>query len=64
MTNRRVRSRDLPNVQTRCDKTCVYRKNGICDDPRLNKGNGDSACNKENNRDLLARLSKQNTAQQ
>lgn len=42
----------------------ITAEDGICDNPRLNKGNSDSACNKENNRDLLARLSKQNTAQQ
>lgn len=57
MNRVRVRNRDLPDTDTHCSKPCVYRKDGICDNPQVNKLNTDSSCNRENNRDTLARLS-------
>lgn len=49
---------DLPNWETPCDLTtaCVYRQSGRCDQPRTNKGNGDAACHRMNNKDVLAML--------
>ena len=36
---------------------CVYRAEGsVCDEPQINKGNGDAACHRLGNRDLLDRL--------
>ena len=55
----RVSNRLIPNWPTRCTlaKSCVYRDQaGACDEPRINKGNGDSACHRMNNRDLLVHL--------
>lgn len=48
----------VPNEPRRCTVTavCIYRPDGICDEPRVNKGNSDSACHKMNNRDLLVEL--------
>jgi hypothetical protein len=36
----------LPGTPHHCSfpATCVYRENGVCDDPYINNGNGDSAC--------------------
>jgi hypothetical protein len=55
----RIGLRNLPGLATKCEipKQCVYRDaNGICDDPRINKANGDSACHRMNNKDVLAIL--------
>jgi hypothetical protein len=38
-------------------KPCVYRDaQGVCDEPQINKGNGDSACHKMLNKDLKPHL--------
>lgn len=55
----RIGLRNLPRTAAKCGvpKTCVYRDGkGICDMPRINKGNSDSACHKMNNKDVLAAL--------
>jgi len=59
MDGQRVSIRRIPNCPTLCGlgKPCVYRDaNGICDEPRINKGNGDAACHALNNKDLLPHL--------
>ena len=33
--------------------TCVYSADGICDNPKLNKGNGDARCHRFGNKQLL-----------
>lgn len=54
----RVSRRSLPMTPRRCElaNACVYRKDGICDEPQINKGNGDAACHRMNNKDVLAAL--------
>jgi len=56
MSGIRVSLRDLPNVNTACSVKveCVYLVNGVCDEPRINKGN--AVCHKMNNKDLLPLL--------
>ncbi len=57
--NMRVSIFSIPTTPTPCPETkCVYHKegNGICADPRINKGNGDARCHHWNNKDLLAKL--------
>lgn len=36
----------LPTSPNYCSLTCVYKKDGICSDPKLNRSNGDSTCHK------------------
>ncbi len=60
ITRIRVQRRDLPLHPCICTVPgpCVYRdKDRYCDEPRINKSNGDASCNRMSNRDLLARLS-------
>ena len=53
----RVQRYQLPNVATPCPKSmCAYNTEGICDDPRINKGNGDAACHRTPNKDVLKML--------
>lgn len=54
----RVSLLDLPSYPSPCglEKPCAYRQDGYCDDPRINKGNGDAACHRMLNRDVLAML--------
>ena len=54
----RVSKRMLPGMPRFCTLAvqCVYRVNGICDEPQINKGNGDAACHRMNNKDVLAAL--------
>jgi len=54
----RVSIREIPSCPMFCwvSRLCVYRSTKICDDPRLNKGNGDAACHRMNNKDLLPLL--------
>jgi len=35
---------DIPRKPHRCQTSCVYNENGICDDPFINHGNGDASC--------------------
>lgn len=47
----------IPRHEMWCPKEeCVYNKSGLCDEPRINKGNGDAECHKMNNKDLLVML--------
>ena len=42
--NNRVR---LPESPRRCtQQQCVYNEGGVCDDPRINRGNGDAVCHR------------------
>jgi hypothetical protein len=54
----RVSKRAIPTTPRMCSvpKPCVYRVNGWCDEPRICKGNGDAACHRMNNKDLLPQL--------
>ena len=57
-TMTRMQSGDLPGIPTLCglERPCVYRVEGICSDPRINKGNGDAACHRMGNRAIYAKL--------
>jgi hypothetical protein len=49
----------LPTKISICQsrKSCVYRDNrGICDDPFINNGNGDAACHRLRNKQILGFL--------
>lgn len=48
----------IPGIPTFCDieKPCVYRKSGVCEDPKCGKQNSDSVCHRMNNKDLFAKL--------
>ena len=51
----------IPNSPTRCllKRECVYRDHeGVCDEPRINKGNSDAACHTMSNKALLELLEK------
>jgi hypothetical protein len=54
----RVQLSDLPAFPVQCPLTmpCVYRVNGMCGEPRINKGNGDAGCHNISNRVVLAAL--------
>lgn len=59
MSGIRVSISSVPSRPTPCGITekCVYRDaNGVCDDPRTNKGNGDAYCHRKNNKDVVAIL--------
>lgn len=51
----RVSRRSLPSTPRVCTlaNACVYRKGGLCDEPQINKGNGDAACHRASNKDVL-----------
>ena len=55
----RMQASELPGRYVFCalDRMCVYRINGMCDDPRNNKGNGDAACHRMGNRAIYEKLS-------
>lgn len=57
-TMTRMQASDLPRIPTLCnlEKPCVYRADGICDLPWINKGNGDAACHTMGNRAIYAEL--------
>lgn len=52
----RIARRYLPMSACTCPFECVYREDGICDDPSINKGNSDAGCHRMNNRNLLEAL--------
>lgn len=52
----RVSNRQLPSAPTPCTNPCVYSVNWICDQPQINKRNGDAYCHRLNNRDVMAWL--------
>lgn len=53
----RLQASDLPSSPTPCPTaSCVYNEDGFCDDPRINKGNGDAECHGVSNKALLRRL--------
>lgn len=59
MTMTRIQKWKIPNTPSFCrlEKFCVYRDTTkICDDPRINNGNGDSACHKMLNKDIIKLL--------
>jgi len=57
----RVQISALPDKPTKCNMvSCVYNDNNVCDDPRINKANGDAECHKMNNKDLLLILKETN----
>lgn len=57
MTQNRLSKRHIPNKPTGCHHfTCPYNsdgEDGICDNPRNNKGNSDANCHKTSIKDLL-----------
>ncbi len=56
-TGSRVQSHMLPNSWTQCQtRRCVYNTGGLCDMPRINKGNSDAACHRMGNAALFAWL--------
>lgn len=51
---KRIQEHHLPAIPTQCMKTtCVYAVDGICDEPRINKGNGDAECHRLSNKRVL-----------
>ena len=53
----RVQLGDLGCEPRTCPKAgCVYNLAGMCDEPSINKGNGDASCHRMNNKDVLAML--------
>lgn len=53
----RISALCLPISPSRCPRVeCVYNSFGVCDEPRICKGNGDAACHQMSNRDLLKLL--------
>lgn len=52
----RIATSFLPMSACTCPFDCVYRQDGVCDAPRINKGNSDAHCHRTNNRDLLEAL--------
>jgi len=58
MSVTRVSIYALPKNNATCDvkAECVYRVGDICDEPRINKGNGDAACHRMSNKVLLPLL--------
>lgn len=54
----RVSSGFLPRQPARCPQAaCIYNAEGVCDDPRTNRGNSDAACHKKSVAKLLDSLS-------
>jgi len=59
MTMTRVQKWSIADRPMVCilNKPCVYRDvENVCDEPRTNKGNGDSACHRLANKYLIALL--------
>ncbi len=54
----RMQRGELPDSSMRCalPGACVYRANGVCDEPQTNKGNSDAACHRMGNRAIYALL--------
>ncbi|MGF6996708.1 hypothetical protein P3T25_005083 [Paraburkholderia sp. GAS32] len=45
----------LPQVPCHCRvESCVYNKDGVCDEPRINRANSDSACHRITPRQVIA----------
>ncbi len=61
----RMQRDELPDASMHCTlpRHCVYRKDGLCDEPRTNKGNGDAACHRMGNRAIYAALQPNTEAQ-
>ncbi len=53
-TRIRMQQSELPRQSMKCDmpRECVYRNDGVCDDPQTAKRNSDSACHNMGNRKL------------
>lgn len=55
----RYQQSDLPREPTHCPRSeCVYCVDGICDEPSINKGNGDAKCHRASNLAVLVMLGK------
>ena len=51
----------LPCTSTHCPKeACVYNVAGSCDEPCINKGNGDAQCHKMSNKAVINMLTNSN----
>lgn len=56
----RLQRHHLPGTPSPCPKVgCVYNVEGVCDQPQVNKGNGDAKCHRWTNRRVLEMLSVQ-----
>lgn len=51
----RIQNSDLPEGRSVCPMpgACVYRVDGICDEPRTNKRNSDAGCHRMTNKHVL-----------
>ena len=53
----RLSKYNVPLHEMACPRhDCVYNKAGFCDEPRINRGNGDAECHKMSVKDVLAML--------
>lgn len=52
----RVQRRSLPDTPRSCPKRCIYAVAGVCDMPRINKGNSDAYCHTRGNKAVLSWL--------
>ena len=45
----------LPRRSVRCNLVveCVYKEQGVCNNPNVNSGNGDAACHKMSARKVM-----------
>lgn len=59
---RRIPATRIPDTLSKCAviSECPYKKDGLCSQPRTNKGNSDSACFNLSNKVLTWYLSKAN----
>lgn len=57
MAGIRLQRSDLPKVASICPNVlCIYSKGGTCDQPDINKGNGDSMCHTWSNKRVIEML--------
>lgn len=57
---KRVYPSDIPLEPTPCPiSDCVYNEDGVCDEPRINRYNGDAWCYRLSTRRLLSLLASQ-----
>lgn len=61
----RKQKSDIPKGPIECPKErCVYNTDGVCDEPRINKGNSDSLCFRMSNKYVIEMLIKAREEQQ
>ena len=47
----------IPEHEMWCPRhDCVYNSAGLCDEPRINRGNGDAECHRMSVKDVLQML--------